>query len=211
MPNRVLSDEILTDEAVSSLSADAEVFYRRLYSAVDDHGRFDGRPSMLQARLYPLRADSVGVTEIEAWLAECCAAGLVSPYTVNDRRYVFFHGLSAPRSKTSQYPAPPSGIAPESVGWSDRNKYAKVYFIRDDAPGAIKIGSAIDPKGRMASLQTSCPATLTLLGAISGGQAREKELHARFATLRIRGEWFTCQDELKGFLEQQGFLPTATA
>ncbi len=39
MPNRIIREGILTSEAVNSLSWEAEVFFRRLLSVVDDFGR----------------------------------------------------------------------------------------------------------------------------------------------------------------------------
>ena len=64
-----------------------------------------------------------------------------------------------------------------------------VYFIQS-ADGPIKIGSASDVNARLGSLQTGSPEKLTLLGAIEGGEARERELHQQFAATRLRGEWF---------------------
>lgn len=71
-----------------------------------------------------------------------------------------------------------------------------VYFIRDTATGAIKIGHARDPWKRHSLLQTGCPTTITLVGVIDGDAAAEADLHTHFAALCIRGEWFRCEGEL---------------
>jgi hypothetical protein len=48
----------------------------------------------------------------------------------------------------------------------------------------LKIGVSIDPERRCRVLQAE------LLHVETGGFARERELHARFAHLRVRGEFF---------------------
>lgn len=88
MPNRIIREGILTSDKVDSLSLGAEVFYRRLLSKVDDHGTFDGRPSILRAHLYPLRIDTVSADNCAQWLAECVEAGLVVAYENDGKPYV---------------------------------------------------------------------------------------------------------------------------
>lgn len=107
MPGRLLREGILDSEAVNSLSLGAEVFYRRLMSAVDDFGRFDARPAVLRSRLYPLRLDTVTDKEVAAWTRECERAGLLTRYTAEGKPYLLFHRLGSPRAKASKYPAPP--------------------------------------------------------------------------------------------------------
>jgi hypothetical protein len=57
VPNRILRDGILTSEAVASLDWASEVFYRRLYSIVDDYGRHEAGHQLLRAKCYPLQTD----------------------------------------------------------------------------------------------------------------------------------------------------------
>jgi hypothetical protein len=127
MPSRLLREGIIDSEAVNAVSFPAEVFYRRLMSVVDDFGRFDGRPSVLRSRLYPLKVDTVREADISRWIAECVKAGLIALYAVNragsprwiacekaglavsgdERPYILFPKLGSPRSKESRYPDPP--------------------------------------------------------------------------------------------------------
>jgi hypothetical protein len=79
----------------------------------------------------------------------------------------------------------------------DPTKWAQVYFIQDMHTGAIKIGSARFPEVRLKELQTGTSAELRLLSAVPGGQALERDLHERFAHLRIRGEWFLNSPEIR--------------
>lgn len=84
MPDRIVRLGILTSEAVNKLSFQAEVFYRRLMSVVDDYGRFDGRTVVLRASLYPLQLDAVRNGHLETWIGECLDAGLVRLYQCSD-------------------------------------------------------------------------------------------------------------------------------
>lgn len=207
MPNRLLKETSLLSEAVNALSVPAEVFYRRLLSAVDDHGRFDGRSSILRSRLYPLQIDRVALADVEEWLAECEAVGLVRLYTVDGRRFLYYPGITGPRSKSSRYPAPPDASAPTAADWSERRQTCLVYFIVEPASRSVKIGSAICPESRLQSLQTSNPNALVLIGTKEGGSAQEKEYHRRFDAYRIRpdGEWFRLEGDLAAFLRDEGF------
>ena len=89
MPNRIIRDGILSSESVNSLSWPEEVFYRRLMSVVDDHGRFHAQPKLLRAACYPLHIDKVSDSDIGKWLSACETAGLVRVYPASDgKRYV---------------------------------------------------------------------------------------------------------------------------
>lgn len=80
MPNRILREGILTSERVNTLEWDAEVFYRRLMSVVDDFGRYTANPKLLRAALYPLQIEKVRDTNIAQWLDACVESGLVRIY-----------------------------------------------------------------------------------------------------------------------------------
>jgi len=107
MPVRLLREGILDSEAVNSLSPEAEVFYRRLMSVVDDFGRFDGRTSVLRGRLYALQLEKVREANLERWIAECVKARLIRLYFANSKPYISFLKLGEPRAKVSKYPPPP--------------------------------------------------------------------------------------------------------
>jgi hypothetical protein len=89
-----------------------------------------------------------------------------------------------------------------------------VYFIQAGQDGPIKIGVAADPLLRLDDLQVGSPVALTLLAAIPGGAVHERQLHARFAEGRIRGEWFSAdtpglKGEILEVLDAWGGLPFA--
>lgn len=71
-----------------------------------------------------------------------------------------------------------------------------VYFIQEGAHGPIKIGFSVDPRARLAALQTCNPRELRLIGLRPGSKEDERALHDRFAAQRVRGEWFYPGEEL---------------
>lgn len=84
-----------------------------------------------------------------------------------------------------------------------------VYFVQcgeDDGP--IKIGSTADVDKRLSQLQVGCPFDLTLLASILVEDAEEveRELHARFRSFHIRGEWFEGSYALRSAVVQMSRL-----
>lgn len=71
-----------------------------------------------------------------------------------------------------------------------------VYFVLDPAASAIKIGYSAKSMKRLPGLQTGNSTELQLLGEIPGTRQRESELHERFLSLRVRGEWFRFEQDL---------------
>ncbi len=109
MPSRIIREGILTSERVDRLSPKAEIFYRRLMSVVDDHGRFDARPAVLIAACYPLRVGSICAADVEHMLSECAAddTHLLLIYELAGKRYLQINDFRQQlRSKRSKYPDP---------------------------------------------------------------------------------------------------------
>jgi hypothetical protein len=67
-----------------------------------------------------------------------------------------------------------------------------VYFIGTEAKvgRAVKIGVADQPERRLRQLQIGSAAPLHILAVTPGGEFEEGIYHAKFARLRLRGEWF---------------------
>ena len=66
-----------------------------------------------------------------------------------------------------------------------------VYFVQAGLAGRpVKIGYAQEMCRRIGTLQLGCPEPLEVLLAVGGGRELERELHQRFAHLRIHQEWF---------------------
>lgn len=69
-------------------------------------------------------------------------------------------------------------------------KIGMVYFIRDDVNNRIKIGTSINPIGRLRNLQTGSSVRLRLMAMAAGGRKSEAINHEIFAQYRLAGEWF---------------------
>lgn len=133
MPNRIIRDGILTSDRVNKLSANAELFYRRLMSVVDDFGRFSANLTLLRASCYPLKLDCVKEDSIKRHLAECEAAGLVVLYTVATKgEFLEMRDFKQQiRAQTSKYPKPPKtpqGELPIECSAGDKQTPANAHL-----------------------------------------------------------------------------------
>lgn len=106
MPTRLIREGIIDSAAVNSLTPEAEVFYRRLMNVADDHGRFDARPAVLRARLYPLKLDFAKEADVAGWLNDCVRAGLVVRYEVDGKPYLEICRFNQQIRSRSKYPSP---------------------------------------------------------------------------------------------------------
>tara|TARA_R100000808_G_scaffold7131_2_gene21061 strand:+ start:1230 stop:1862 length:633 start_codon:yes stop_codon:yes gene_type:complete len=108
MPNRILRADILMSERVNRLSPEAENFYRRLMSVVDDYGRYHGHMTLLRSQCFPLRIDSVKEKTLEKWVKECEAAGCLRIYVGSDgKNYVEIINFGQQkRALKSKFPDP---------------------------------------------------------------------------------------------------------
>ncbi|MDJ0634058.1 MAG: GIY-YIG nuclease family protein [Xenococcaceae cyanobacterium MO_188.B29] len=101
----------------------------------------------------------------------------------------------------------PSGRTQLLNGDIIRNKTEFIYFIFNSDSNAVKIGRAKNVNNRLKSLQVGSPVKLQLLRIIdvkAGKEAKkgEESFHNKFANLRLLGEWFRFEHELKQFIEQ---------
>lgn len=84
-----------------------------------------------------------------------------------------------------------------------------IYFVRSGCDGDVKIGVATDLPRRLESLQVGNPAELLFLGLIESPKrdafALESRIHATFAPLRRRGEWFSPHEALLSAIEALNF------
>lgn len=76
-----------------------------------------------------------------------------------------------------------------------------IYFIQSTMGGPIKIGKAINPIKRLEQLQTGYPEPLQIIGVTPGTVEEEKNLHHKFLSLRLHGEWFNPGPELIDFIK----------
>jgi hypothetical protein len=74
------------------------------------------------------------------------------------------------------------------------------YIVRAGENGPVKIGWADDVPSRLATLQTGHYETLTVIREVDTWWQSEAEFHRRFASHRLRGEWFTFVPEMLSFV-----------
>lgn len=83
----------------------------------------------------------------------------------------------------------------------------RVYFVQSGLEGPIKIGASSNVKQRLVDLQMGSPQPLKLLAQVRGSKREEREVHRRFAHLRVRGEWFSPAAELIEYISTIPVLP----
>ena len=110
MPNRILKESITTSDTINELTPEEEVFFYRLLVVCDDYGRMDARPSILRAKCYPLKLDSVSEDDIKSWLNKLVKVGLIKLYIGSDNKQylqvVTWDKHQQVRAKRSKYPEP---------------------------------------------------------------------------------------------------------
>lgn len=77
-----------------------------------------------------------------------------------------------------------------------------VYVVSATATGLVKIGYTKHIKNRIAVLRNSSPHAISLVHSFRGKRSDERALHARFSTLRVRGEWFRNEGELASWIAE---------
>ena len=87
MPNRILKESICTSPNIERLTWFEEVVFYRLIVQCDDYGRFDARPPLLRARLFPL-LEELDTDDVAAAVAMLEVVGLIERYTVDGQEYL---------------------------------------------------------------------------------------------------------------------------
>lgn len=94
---------------------------------------------------------------------------------------------------TSDWPGWEKYIGPRPVfEGQEINRSGFIYVLRSGNTNRFKIGQSKDFPGRLASLQTGNPETLSLVFffPVVDVFAKEQELHKRYEAKKITGEWF---------------------
>ena len=87
MPNRVIKESICASEDLNALSPGAEILFYRLIVKVDDFGTFYGNAQLVKNACFPLKTDKeLKERQVEKWLNELSAVGLIILYTAADGR-----------------------------------------------------------------------------------------------------------------------------
>jgi hypothetical protein len=86
--------------------------------------------------------------------------------------------------------------------WPNSDAPSRVYFARDVATGAVKIGTSTCVPRRLRALGKK----VELIATVRGGYQVEALLLQLFAHARIRGEWFHPVPELLEHIEEMKVL-----
>ena len=112
MPNRIIKESVCTSDSIDKLSWFEEVLFYRLIVNCDDYGRFDGRPSIIKSRLFPLK-ETLTTKTVSGAIKKLEIAGLVTLYVFEGRPYLYLptwdHHQNV-RAKKSKFPAPEDGL-----------------------------------------------------------------------------------------------------
>ena len=104
MANRVIRDWT-TSEAIDKLSLGAEVFFTRLIMKADDFGNYTGNWKLILAALFPFRSHNEA--QIEVWIDELEAIGVVKRYSVDGKKYLHIPNFGQRlRTMSGKYPQP---------------------------------------------------------------------------------------------------------
>lgn len=82
-----------------------------------------------------------------------------------------------------------------------------VYAITDGE--FVKIGYSVNPRKRVAELQTGNARLLSLLGTIPGTESDERKLHAKYEHLNVLQEWFEIDPTLLSEFTQPAAMQQA--
>ena len=133
MPNRFIKETICTSDSIDMLSPFEEVCFYRLLVNCDDFGRFDARPKVVSARLFPLR--EIAIEDIESALQALVRAGLILLYESDGKPYLqvsTWGKHQQTRATKSKYPAPDGYQPLSSDNKSPRIRKSNLYSVNDN-------------------------------------------------------------------------------
>ena len=114
MPQRFLRPGITTSDAWNSVSWQAQSFFIRILTLVDDFGRYDGRVPILHGQCFALRSD-VTIKQSAGFRSELQQSALIRVYNVDGKEYIQIEKwMERARGNTSKYPAPVKSAADRS-------------------------------------------------------------------------------------------------
>lgn len=178
MPNRILKESICTSENINSLSTFEETFFYRLIVNCDDYGRFDGRPAILKARLYPLK-DRVSLKDIENALVKLADVGCVRLYRVDSKPYLYLPAWEVHqnvRAKKSKYPEPNSENESEYINSGECKSKKRENICNQMNSDAVKCSRNPNPNPNPNTVSESYSGDVRLDAALEDYKAYRKQM-----------------------------------
>jgi hypothetical protein len=124
VPNRILKDSICQSEKIDLLSDGAECLYYRLLVQCDDYGTYKADPRIIKSVCFPLK-ENMTVGKTEKMLNELIGAGLLMPYEVDGKAYIYFLNWTKHqqiKNKRSRYPMPSEDDLEQYISKKERNR-----------------------------------------------------------------------------------------
>lgn len=116
-------------------------------------------------------------------------SGRLPYYIMDDQRFVTLADISQLVKENSIY------------GTDVCHSLGVIYFA--GFKKFVKIGfTSGSIASRLSSLQTSSPEPMKVYATMWGTKNSERDLHLRFADLKIRGEWYSLRGQLRSFITQ---------
>lgn len=214
MPTRLIRDGILTSDRINALSPHAELFYRRLMSVADDHGRFSGNLTLLRASCYPLKLDSVKEDSIKKHLAECVDAGLIVPYTVSGKPFILMVDFGQRIQSKSKFPEPPCDFQEATGNHGESPEETALVVV-----GCVVEDEGVIPRKRGKQPKTDMPANFGISEAVRAWAAEKGhnrlELHLESFKAKVAAHGYTYANWDSAFMEairgDWAKLPAASA
>lgn len=83
---RTIKPEFPQSESIGRLSRDARLLFIQLWTICDDSGKARASSRLLASLLYPYDDDAIA--QIDGWMSELHAAGMVDVYVIEDAQYL---------------------------------------------------------------------------------------------------------------------------
>lgn len=187
MALHTIDPELFADDEFAFLPVDVKFLYVALIAHADDQGRVYAHRQLMRSRIY--LADSRGVKEMDDWLKILHDKRFVILYEVEGRQFIqvrdWWRQQTNNRPRPSRWPAPPE--------WQDKVGY--VYLLHDGE--FYKIGMSGQPDKRLQQLQYQDGRDYTIVALIPTEDNRrlEADLHKKYRSKRVKGEWFNLAPE----------------
>lgn len=106
---RTVKPEFWISDQIAECSRNARLLFIGLWSFCDDSGRHPASARRLKAEVFP--GDDLTTAEVETWISELVAAGLILPYVVDGKGFWLvtgWHHQRIDKPQPARYPSPDS-------------------------------------------------------------------------------------------------------
>lgn len=138
MPQRFLRPGITTSDRWNAVSWEAQSFFIRILTLVDDFGRYDGRVPILHGHCFALR-DDVTTQKTAGFRSELQAALLIDVYSVDGKDYLqVSKWQERTRSEKSKFPDKPENTeSQDSAAYGSEPQGKGASLVLSHRPSSI--------------------------------------------------------------------------